>query len=57
MLFLVVLSVEPNQNQGRELVDCKQVEAPSNFSAGRPKAALLVWFLVILDVARCFFYG
>ena len=35
------------------LVDCKLVEAippTSNFIAVRPKAALLFWFLVILDV-------
>ena len=32
------------QNQGRGLVDRKLVQAPSNFIAGRPKAALLVWF-------------
>ena len=29
---------------GRGLVDRKQVEAHSNFSAGRFKAALLFWF-------------
>ena len=27
----------------RGLVDCKLIEAPSNFIAGRPKAALLFW--------------
>ena len=37
------------ENKGRELVDRKLVEAhphprPSNFSAGRPNAALLFWF-------------
>ena len=26
------------------MVDRELVEAPSNFNAGRPKAALLVWF-------------
>ena len=36
--------------QGRGLVDRKLVKAPSNFIAGRPKAALLFWFLVVLDV-------
>ena len=43
-LFVVVLPGEPKQNQGRGLVDRKLVQAPSNFIAGRPKAALLVWF-------------
>ena len=42
---VIVLSDEPRQNQGRGLVDRKLVEAPppppSNFIAGRPKAALL----------------
>ena len=41
---LIVLSDEPRQNQGRGLVDHKLVKAPSNFIAGRPKAALLFWF-------------
>ena len=44
LLFVVVLSGETKQNQGRGLVDRKLVQAPSNFIAGRPKAALLVWF-------------
>ena len=50
-LFVVVLSGDPKQNQGRGLVDRKLVQAPpppppppSNFIAGRPKAALLCWF-------------
>ena len=42
---VIVLSDEPGQNQGRGLVDRKVVKAPSNFIAGRPKAALLFWFL------------
>ena len=40
-------SEETRQNKGRVLVDRKLVEAPpppSNFIAGRPKAALLFWF-------------
>ena len=41
---LIVLSDESKQNQGRGLVDHKVVKAPSNFIAGRPKAALLFWF-------------
>ena len=41
---LIVLSDEPKQNQGRGLVDRKLVKAPSNFIAGRPKAAFLFWF-------------
>ena len=44
LLFVVVLSDEPKQNQGRGLVDHKLVLAPSNFIAGCPKAALLFWF-------------
>ena len=47
LLFVVfLLSGEPKQNQGRGLVDRKLVQAPppSNFIAGRPKAALLFWF-------------
>ena len=36
LLFVVVLFGEPGQNQGRGLVDRNQVEAPSNFIAGRP---------------------
>ena len=50
---VVVLSDEPRQNQGRGLVDRKLVKAPpppSNFIAGRPKAALLFWFF---DGRRC----
>ena len=41
---VIVLSDEPRQNQGRGLVDREFVNAPSNFIAGRPKAALLFWF-------------
>ena len=41
---IIVLSDEPRQNQGRVLVDRKLVKAPSDFSAGRPKAVLLFWF-------------
>ena len=44
LLFIVVLSGEPKQNQGRGLVDRKLVQTPSNFIAGRPKAALPFWF-------------
>ena len=43
-MVVIVLSDEPMQNYGRGLVDRKLVEAPSNFIAGRPEAALLVWF-------------
>ena len=42
--FVVVLSGEPKQKKGRGLVDRKLVQAPSNFIAGCPKAALLFWF-------------
>ena len=45
LLFVVVLSGEPRQKQGRGLVDRELVQAPpSNVIAGRPKAALLFWF-------------
>ena len=49
LLFVIVLSGEPRQKQGRGLVDRKLVQAPPPpppviFIAGRPKAALLVWF-------------
>ena len=44
LLFVVALSGEPKQNQGRGLVDHKLVQASSNFIAGRPKADLLFWF-------------
>ena len=43
-LFIVVWCGEPKQNRGRGLVDQKLGQAPSNFIAGRPKAALLFWF-------------
>ena len=43
-VFVAVLSGEPKQNQVRGLVNRKLVPAPSNFIAGRPKAALLFWF-------------
>ena len=55
-VFVVVLSSEPKQNQGRGLVDHKLVQAPSNFIAGRPKAALLFWSLLSLDVACCYLW-
>ena len=41
---MVVLSGETKQKQGRGLVDRNLVQAPSNFIAGHPKAALLFWF-------------
>ena len=49
--ILIVLSDKPKQNQGQGLVDRKLVKAPpSNFMAGRPKAALLFW---LFDDFRC----
>ena len=45
LFFVVVLSGEPKQKQGRGLVGRKLVQAPQYFFiAGRPKAALLFWF-------------
>ena len=39
------MSDEPRQNKARGLVDHKLVQAPPViFIAGRPKAALLLWF-------------
>ena len=50
LLFVLVLAGEPKQKQGRGLVDRKLVQAPppppSNFIAGRPKAALMFWFFI-----------
>ena len=45
-ILFVVVSGEPKQKQGRGLVDHKLVQAlpPVIFIAGRPKAALLLWF-------------
>ena len=43
LFFVVVLTGKPGQKQGRGLVDCKLGQAPSNFIAGRLKAALLFW--------------
>ena len=39
------------------LVDRKLVEAPGNFIAGRPKAALLFWFYGDFRCGVLFFYG
>ena len=47
------MSGEPKQNLGRGLTDRKLIEAPncsSNFIAGRPKAVLLFWFLMVLEM-------
>ena len=45
LVSVLVLSGEPGQKQGRELVDRKLVQVPPViFIAGRPKAALLFWF-------------
>ena len=38
------MSEETKQNKGRRLVDRKLFEAPGNFIAGRPEAALKFWF-------------
>ena len=44
VFLVVVLFGESKQNQGRGSVDRKLVQAPGNFTAGRPKAALLFRF-------------
>ena len=57
LLFVVVLSGEPKQNQGRGFV-----RPPSYFIAGCPKAALLFWFfgdfrcVVLLFIIICITY-
>ena len=38
-----VLSGEPKQNQGQGWSTANKFKPPSNFIAGRPKAALLFW--------------
>ena len=47
-------------NQGRSKGEAGRPQtsssAPVIFIAGRPEAALLFWFLVILDVARCYLW-
>ena len=53
------MSEEPRQNLGRGLVDRKLVEAPpppSNFIAGRPNAALLFWFFMVILLSICLWY-
>ena len=40
----------------RGLVDSKLVEAPSNFIADRPKAALLFWFFKVVFLSICLWY-
>ena len=49
------MSEKQRQNYGRGMVDRKLVEAPSNFIAGRPKAALLFWFFGGLRCGDPFF--
>ena len=51
------MSEETRQNLGRGLVDRKLVEAPSNSIAGRPKAALLFWFFMVVLVFLCLWYA
>ena len=51
-----VLSDEPRQKQGRGFVDRKLVKdppPPSNFIAGRLKAALLCWFFGVFSCYSC----
>ena len=57
LLFVDVLSGESGQNQGRGLVDHKLVQAPPPviFIAGRPKAALLLWFFGDIRCAALLF--
>ena len=50
------MSEEPWQNKGRGLIDSKLVKAPSNFIAGRPKAALLFGFFGDFRCSMPLFY-
>ena len=56
LFFVVILSGEPKQNQGRGLVDRKLVQAPQQFHCWPSKgdSSVLVLSLVILDVACCY---
>ena len=57
LLFIVVLSGEPRQKQGRGLVDHKLVQAPQYFlSLAVPRRLFCFGSLVILDVARCYLW-
>ena len=44
LLFVVVFLVNQSRNKGEGWSTTKRVQAPSNFIAGRPKAAPLFWF-------------
>ena len=55
-LFVVVVSGEPRQKQGRGLVDHKLVQAPQYFLLlAVPRRLFCFGSLVILDVARWLF--
>ena len=63
LLFLALASLttsEPRQKEGRGLARVGGPQTSSRppviFIAGRPQAALLVWFFVNLDVARCYLW-
>ena len=56
-LFVVVLSGEPRQKQGRGLVDRKLVQAPQYFLLlVVPRRLFCFGFFVILGVARCYLW-
>ena len=56
-LFVIVLSGEPRQNQGRGLVDRKLVQAlPVISLLAVPRRLFCFGFFVILDVARCYLW-
>ena len=44
LLFVVVVFFWVNQSRNKGEATTKRVQAPSNFIAGRPKAAPLFWF-------------
>ena len=57
LFFVVVLSGEPKQKQGRGLVDRKLVQAPQYFLLQAvPRRLFCFGSLVILDVARCYLW-
>ena len=49
-VLVAVLSGKPKQNRRRGLADQKLVQAPSNFIAGRPKAARCYLWLFLLYI-------
>ena len=56
-LFVVVVSGEPKQKQGRGLIDRKLVQAPQYFLLlAVPRRLFCFGSLMILNVARCYLW-